>query len=281
VSRLASTARLLAGCSIIIGAAALVAGAAAQGTKSIPDFSSNQTAWKGPNGVNFVAVPGSAPPITNDPRYPHISNGEANRRGVQPTYRISDITHANLKQWAKEVMKKDNDEVHNGKIAYTPGSYCRPAGVTAFALDGGPYYFIQKPDKVLIIQQGEQIARQVYLNVPHSASPKPTWFGESVGHYEGDTLVIDTIGLNANTFIDHYRTPHTEKLHVIERWRMIDGGKKLEVEFTIEDQDTFNEPWKAAVRFDRAQDTLEENICVEGNLVLFDWDLPEAKTPNF
>lgn len=272
---------LLTGASSLIALAAFVAGATAQTARTVPDFSSNQTAWKGPNGVNFISVPGSPPPVTNDLEHPHISNGEATRRGIQPTYRIADLTHPNLKPWAKEVMKKDNDEVLKGKIAYTPGSYCRPAGVTAFALDGGPYFFIQLPTKVLMIQQGEQIARQIYLDVPHSPSPKPSWFGESVGHYEGDILVVDTIGLNTKTFVDHFRTPHTEKLHVVERWRMIEGGKKLEVEFTIEDQDTFNQPWKAMIRYDRTQATLPENICVEGNLVLFDWDLPEAKTPDF
>ena len=272
---------LLLGATTLMAAAAFVAVATAQTAKGIPDFSSNGTAWKGPNGVNFIPVTGSPPPITNDPEHPHVSNGEANRRRVQPTYRISDLTHPNLKPWAKEVMKKDNDEVLKGKIAYTPGSFCRPAGVTAFALDGGPYFFVQTPTKVLIIQQGEQIARQVYLNVPHSPNVKPSWFGESIGHYEGDTLVVDTIGLNTKTFIDHFRTPHTEKLHVVERWQMIEGGKKMQVEFTIEDQDTFNQPWKAMVRYDRTQDTLPENICIEGNLVLFDWDLPEAKTPNF
>ena len=94
----------------------------------MPDFSSNRTAWKGGNGVNFTAVPGSPPPVTNDPKHPHISNGEANRRGVQPTYRIADLTNPNMKQWAKDVMKKDNDEVLAGKIAYTPGSSCKPCG---------------------------------------------------------------------------------------------------------------------------------------------------------
>ena len=61
--------------------------------------------------------------------------------------------------------------------------------------------------------------RHIYLNVPHSADIKPSWFGESVGHYEGDTLVVDTIGLNDRTFIDDYLTPHTDKLHVVERFR--------------------------------------------------------------
>ena len=87
--------------------------------------------------------------------------------------------------------------------------------------------------------------------------------------------------MNTNTFIDQFRTPHTEKLHVIERWRMIEDNKKLEVEFTIEDQDTFNQPWKAMVRWNRTQETLPEYVCVEGNLLLFDWGVPQAKTPDF
>ena len=68
-----------------------------------------------------------------------------------------------------------------------------------------------------MIHSGNEEVRRIHLDVPHSANPKPSWYGESVGHYEGDTLVVDTIGLNDKTFIDNYRTPHTEKLHVGER----------------------------------------------------------------
>ena len=67
--------------------------------------------------------------------------------------------------------------------------------------------------------------RRVYLNEPHSANPKPSWYGESVGHYEnGDTLVVDTIGMNDRTYVDNYRTPHTTQLHVVERFKLVDGG---------------------------------------------------------
>ena len=104
-----------------------------------------------------------------------------------------------------------------------------------------------------MIYSGDQQVRRIYLDVPHSANPKPSWYGESVGHYEGDTLVVDTIGLNDKTFVDNYRTPHTEKLHVVERWRLIDGGKTLEVNVTVEDPDTFNEPWSAIQRYRRVQ----------------------------
>jgi hypothetical protein len=110
---------------------------------------------------------------------------------------------------------------------------------------------------------------------------KPSWYGESVGHYEGDTLIIDTIGFNGRTFADNYRTPHTEKLHVIERWKTIDHGERLEVTMTIDDPDTFNQPWQAVVRLRRAQDPLSEQVCAENNQVLFDYHIPVSGKPDF
>jgi hypothetical protein len=63
-----------------------------------------------------------------------------------------------------------------------------------------------------MLWQMDQQVRHIYMDVPHSANPRPSWYGESVGHWEGDTLVVDTIGQNTKTFIDNYRTPHTRKL---------------------------------------------------------------------
>src|SRR5436309_3479197 len=80
----------------------------------------------------------------------------------------------------------------------------------------------------------DQIVRHVYLDVPHSANPKPSWNGESVGHYEGDTLVVDTIAQTTSSFVDLYRTPYSEKPHLIERYRLIEGGKALQVEMTFD-----------------------------------------------
>jgi hypothetical protein len=269
----------VAGCTAMV-MTALVAGAMAQ--PGIPDFSSNGTAWKSPNGQDYVAAPGSPPPVTNDPAHPYISNGEATRTGKQPTYRIADLRNPNLKQWAKDALKKDNDEVLKGKIAYTPGSSCKPWGVPAVWLSGGPFYFVQTPKMVWIIEIGDRLARRVYLNVPHSPNPKPSWYGESVGRYEGDTLVIDTIGFNGKAFVDNYRTPHTQKLHVVERIRLIEGGKKLEVRMRVEDPDTFNQPWEVVRTFDREQsDEFYEEVCEEGNHMLFDYGIPVSDKPEF
>jgi hypothetical protein len=132
-----------------------------------------------------------------------------------------------------------------------------------------------------MFKQGNWELRHVYLNVPHSKNVKPSWYGESVGHYEGDTLVVDTIGQNTKTFVDAFRTPHTEKLHVVERWRLIDGGKVLEVKVTVDDPDAYNQAWSSYVRHERAKDPLVEDICAENNLNLFDYHMPVAETPDF
>jgi hypothetical protein len=97
--------------------------------------------------------------------------------------------------------------------------------------------------------QADHQTRHVYLNVPHSANVKPSWYGESVGHYEGDTLIVDTIGLNTRTPVDPYQTPHTEKLHVIERFHLAEGGKVLQVDVHVEDPGTFTTAWNAIQRY--------------------------------
>ena len=133
-----------------------------------------------------------------------------------------------------------------------------------------------------MIKQGDQEVRHIYLNVPHSGSVKPSWYGESVGHYEGDTLVVDTIGQNTKTVVDAFRTPHTGKLHVVERWHLIDGGKTLEANITMDDPDTFNQPWSTYERHERGTELpIVEDICAENNLNLFDYHMPVAEKPDF
>jgi hypothetical protein len=104
---------------------------------------------------------------------------------------------------------------------------------------------------------------------------------ESVGHYEGDTLVIDTIGLNGKSFLDGYRTPHTQKLHVVERWRLVEDGKQLEVKVRVEDPDTFYAPWSGTMLYNRVDEPMEEIVCAENNQVLFDYGVPIADKPDF
>jgi hypothetical protein len=259
----------------------LIASAMAQQKAPPPDFSSNFAGWVGFNGGGpfFEPVPGRVPPVTSDPRHPFVPNGVDR----QPTFRIPDLSHQNLKPWVKERMKKDTDEILAGKVAFTAQSSCWPAGVPFFMGYGGPdpLVFVQTPKQVWILWREDNQARRVYMDVPHSSNLRPSWYGESVGHYEGDTLVVDTVGLNDKTVVDIYRTPHTEKLHVVERWRMVDGGQGMEVVFTVDDPDAFYEPWSGMRRYRRVQQTGYEKICAEGNQHLFSWPMPMAEKPDF
>jgi len=272
---------LLAGGILVVVGAAPIVQAVAQQKAAAPDFSSGNVGWVGLNGTGpfFEAVPGRLPPVANDPAHHFVPN----LVGRQPTYRIADLSNPNLKPWVKERMKKDNDEVLAGKIAFTAGSSCMPAGVASFMAYGGPnpLYFLQTPNEVWMIVSSNQQIRRVYLDVPHSTNPKPSWYGESVGHYEGNTLVIDTIGQNDKTFVDVYRTPHTENLHVVERWRIVDGGRMMEATFTVEDADAFYQPWSGMRRYRRVQQEMNEDICAENNQHLFDYHIPVAGQPDF
>src|SRR5215470_2412308 len=250
---------------------------AAQQSASAPNFSSSAFGWLTFNG-EFLAAPGSVSPMRNDPAYPFVPNNA----GRQPTYRIADLTNPNLKPWVKERMKKDNDEVIAGKIAFTARSSCMPAGVPAFVTyPVRPVYFIQSSRQVLMIYSGDAQVRRIYLDVPHSENPKLSWYGESVGHYEGESLIIDTIAQNDKTFVDYYRTPHSTKLHVVERWKLIDNGEKLEVTYTVDDPDAFNQPWSAVRQYRRVQQPMLEEVCAENNQHLFDYHIPVADKPDF
>jgi len=283
MSIFASTAKWLAG-GVLTGFAvtALTAGAAAQQQASPPDFSSGNAGWL-TFFVDFSIVPGGTGPLRNDPAHPRVSNQEAAVTGKQPNYFIADLgNNTVLKPWVVERMKKDNAEVLAGKIGFTPRSSCKPAGVPGFHLYGfQPIYFIQTPKEVLMVHSGNEEVRRIYLDVPHSANPKPSWYGESVGHYDGDTLVVDTIGLNDKTFVDNFRTPHTDKLHVVERIKLVDGGKAMQVNITFEDPDAFNAPWSVMQRYDLVRRPMDEEICAENNQHLFDYHIPVANKPDF
>ena len=254
--------------------------AAEQGA-SIPDFSSNDAAWVFGLG-DYVAIPGEPSPTRNDPAHRYVSNNEFRASGAQPTYRIADLSNPNIKPWAKEVMKQENNKALSGRMPYSARASCMPSGVPAFMMAAvEPIHFMQTPKQVTMIFSGDAQIRRVYLDVPHSANLKPSWYGESVGHYEGDTLVVDTIGLNDKTFIDNYRTPHTAKLHVVERYKLIDDGKTLQVTFRVEDPDTFYQQWSAIGKLRRVQMPMHEEACAENNQNLFDYHIPVANKSDF
>ena len=172
--------------------------------------------------------------------------------------------------WARDALRKQNELVLQGRNGTTREARCWETGVPAFHLNPGIMHIIQTPKEVVFFLTGR--VRHIWLGVPHSANPKPSWYGESVGRYEGRTLVVDTIGFNGRTFVDSYRTPHTDKLHVIERFRLIDGGDTLEVAFTVEDPGAFYQPWSG---------TRNRHRVVNPNGKIAEFDCPEANDDYF
>ena len=99
----------------------------------------------------------------------------------------------------------------------------------------------------------------------HPKDPNPTWLGDSIGRWDGDTLVVDTVGFNGRSWIDAAGLPTTEALHVVERVRRVERGY-LEIEHTIDDPKAYTKPWKFTIRPMLLDGDLMEYICQENNV---------------
>jgi hypothetical protein len=237
---------------------------------------------------DFVSPATGLGPVTDGPAHPYVNNEVAREMRIPPTYRVADLDNAagkNLLPWVREALSKQNELVLRGRNGETREARCWETGLPAFHLNPGLMHIIQTPKEVVLFLTGR--ARHIRLNVPHSANPKPSWYGESVGHYDGDTLVVDTIGFNDRTFVDSYRTPHTDKLHVVERFRLINGGNTLEVAFTVEDPGAFYQSWSGTRnrhRVVRPDSGPLEFDCATANDDYFNIGLepvPTAEKPGF
>jgi hypothetical protein len=279
----------------IIAATMLVCPAIGAENVRVPDFSSDsRTGWiagvpdgVSPVGQDFLQPPSGPGPVTFDKAHPYVDSAISRRTGAQPTLRVADLSNPILQPWTREELRKVNQRALTAMIMFTPKERCWPIGVPGFLLyPVTPVYFLQTSKEVVMIWEEDHMARHVYLTDKHSPGVKPSWFGESIGHYEnGDTLVVDTIGLNTRTFVDSFRTPHTEQLHVVERFRIVDGGKALEVTAHVEDPGAFTMPWTALQRYRRVeQGPLREQVCAENNDKFFNFNvdpIPQADKPDF
>jgi hypothetical protein len=251
---------------------------------AVPDLSAGGAAWQ--NTHNDFILPASGPaPVTWDPAHPYFGNGD----GPRPTARVADLSNPILMPWVKESLQKLNQDALAGKVQYTPIARCRPAGVPgAILLRLNPMFIVQTKDEVVFLYQSDHQVRHIYLNRPHSPRVASSWYGESVGHYEGDTLIVDTIGITTKVATDYYQTPHTEKLHVVERYHLIDNGATLEVNFTVEDPGAFTTAWSASQRYKKTDEPMREVVCAEGEAFAPKQDpqqglvpIPAAAKPDF
>jgi hypothetical protein len=147
--------------------------------------------------------------------------------------------------------------------ADSPQTHCEPAAATRL----GPLYeFVQSRDIIVEISDDDSPGfHQIYLNRGHPADPNPAWYGDSVGHFEGDTLVVDRVAFDPRVWLDRPGHPHSDRLHIIERYRRPDLGH-LETEITVEDPGVLAGPWVIKTASELApHEQIYEFICTENN----------------
>ncbi len=225
---------------------------------------------------------------------------------------VGDYNNPILKPETADKVKKFG-EMSKAYFGFpNPRNQCWPNGVP-FVLSSNGLEIFQKPDHITMIYQTDHQVRHIRMNAAHPAQATPSWYGDSVAHYEGDTLVIDTVGIKAGPFamVDWFGTPQGPALHVVERYRLVDydvakegldraakenalpqpatvdlkyRGKHLQLTFTVEDPDNFTTPWSATVTYGKPAVEWAENVCAENPNKYGterDAQVPTASKPDF
>jgi hypothetical protein len=230
------------------------------GARQIPDLSGG---WyrTGPLLETFEAIPGreGAGPLLVDPNNPHVNKS-------RDLIWVPALDNPILKPETLAKLRPIVEAELQGIPHIKDEARCLPSGVLALWNVRGTIELLQTQTQVTIIHPADQQVRRIYLDVAHSANPGHSWYGESIGHYEGgDTLVVDTVGLNDKTETDRFGTPHSDQMHVVERYRVAPDRRTLEVQFTVDDPGAFTSPWSARVRFGARPFKFEEQVCAENN----------------
>ncbi len=266
----------------------------------IPDFSGM---W-GRNAFDLEAAPSGLAPVTNLRR---LASGTGD-----PTMPIADYSNPLLKPEAAEIVRQRSELSRAGKVFPDPSNQCAPFPPPfIFAMQLGVQIFQGKDEILFLYNQDSQI-RRIRMNAKHPAHLDPSWKGDSVGHYEGDTLVIDTIGVKTGrvAVIDRYGTPFSKALHVVERYRLIDAkeaaaaqerheksagrvgampvdpsyDKGLQLQLTIEDPAYLTAPLPALITYRHTSASWQELPCAENTTEYYTGEqtpIPTADKPDF
>jgi hypothetical protein len=296
--------RLATAIAVLSAASVLAASAVRADDANTPDFSGM---W-GRNAFDAETLPEGPGPIRNIQRLP---NGLGDPDGL-----VGDYKNPILKPLAAEIVKLKGDVSKRGEDFPDPSNQCRPYSPPfTFAMQLGVQMLQGKDEIVMLYSQDDQV-RRVRMNASHPANVVPSAMGDSVGHYEGDTLVIDTVGVAVGpaTVVDRYGTPQSEAMHVVERYRLIDaaeakaaqtqhekkegrvgGGpgampidpnsdRGLQLRFTVEDPNVFTTPWSAQVTYMRTRTPWQEQVCAENFFEYYSGKstaVPAADKPDF
>jgi hypothetical protein len=232
-----------------------------------------------PVGGRFPDLPASKGPAKPAPRladgHPDLGNGKGawnpriieNIAGVgpgapqrTPVERVVDVP---FQPWAKALYEQRLATLQKDD----PEGYCLPPGVPRMMATPFPFQIFQLPDRVVFLYEGgAHVWREIFTDGrPHAKDPNPTFLGDSIGHWEGDTLVVDATGFNDKTWLDQDGHPHTESLHVMERYTRTDE-MTLRYEISIDDPDTYTSTWSTAYTIPwQPGAELAEYICQENN----------------
>jgi hypothetical protein len=193
-------------------------------TSNVPDLSG---VWTADWGEGNVPVQSVSP-----------SDIGARRRGKEV-----DIPY---QEWARQkTMSEKPPTGPDGDFEHTTDpaiNYCEPLGVPRIYTYPARTNFVQTPTAVYILHEVGPTLRVIRLNSKHPADPDPQWWGDSIGSYEDGALVVDTVGFNDKTWLDQAGHPHTEKLHLVERYKRVDQNT-LALDMTIEDPDAYTKPF--------------------------------------
>jgi hypothetical protein len=215
---------------------------------------------------DVVTVPGERPrPVLPDgtSAIPRTLDGHPDLTGVYGNAGLPQgTTPPPLKPGAEQfqIVRGPNDI--RGRTTLTTGNDCKPLGIPQTYITPYPFQIIQTPRQIVMIYEYPNAIRWIPTNGrAHEVDPDPTWMGNSVAHWEGDTLVVDAIGFNDKTEVHGFM--HTDALHVVERFRLQPDGN-LQYEVTVEDPNVWQTPWKIAARtFPRRREleNVSEFVC--------------------
>jgi hypothetical protein len=249
-----------------------VGAVAARGTKQVtPTVTTTYTLAlrNGPSKTVTVTVAGTTPSnaaagapnnatVKKDPR---MADGKPDLTGV---YNFAGLPAGTpmptLKPGAEKYRIVRGPTDVRGRT--TLGTDCKPLGIPQAYITPYPFQIVQTPKLLVMIFEYPNTFRMIPLDGrPHQVDPDPTWNGESVAHWEGDTLVVDAIGFNDKTEVHGFM--HTDAMHVVERFKRLENGS-LQYEVTVEDPNVFAAPWVIPSRtfaLRPEQEWVEEFVC--------------------
>jgi hypothetical protein len=179
--------------------------------------------------------------------------------GNTVTYYMTPGATVPLQPWAADLLKKRRyDELAKGR----PSELCLPHGIIGAMLPDVPFKMLHLPGLTLILHEQLNHFRQIFMDGrTHPQDPNPTWYGYSIGKWEGDTLVVDTTGFNDKSWLDDSGYPHTDAMRSVERFRRIDFGH-MDLEVTVDDPKAYTRPWSVMIHLELMPDTeLIEDVC--------------------